>query len=141
MIFDPFVQASTGVIVQEGTGLGLSISRQYARLMGGDITVSSEPGEGSRFQFNILVNPAGEVEIEKEKPPLRVLGIEPGQPEYRLLIAEDNEMNRQLLLKLLEPLGFRIKEAANGQDAIKNLAGLGSALDLDGYADAYYGWA
>ena len=119
LIFDPFVQASTGVIVQEGTGLGLSISRQYARLMGGDITVSSEPGEGSRFQFNILVNPAGEVEIEKEKPPLRVLGIEPGQPEYRLLIAEDNEMNRQLLLKLLEPLGFRIKEAANGQDAIK----------------------
>jgi PAS domain S-box-containing protein len=118
-IFEPFVQASTGTTIQEGTGLGLSISRKYARLMDGDITVSSKLGEGSRFQFDVLVKTAGEAEIEKEKPPLRVLGLEPGQPEYRLLIAEDNEMNRQLLLKLLEPHGFGVKEAANGQEAIE----------------------
>jgi CheY-like chemotaxis protein len=116
LIFEPFVQTSTGRSFQEGTGLGLSISRQYAKLMGGDITVYSKPGEGSGFQFNVLIKPTGAAELEKEKPPLRVLGLEPDQPEYRLLIAE---MNRQLLVKLLEPLGFKIKEAANGQEAVQ----------------------
>ena len=119
VVFDPFVQSSIDQRFQEGTGLGLSISRQYVNLMGGDLTVRSELGQGSLFQFDLLVELAGDADLEAETQHHRVIGLEIGQPEHRLLIAEDNESNRQLLVKLLEPLGFAIKEAVNGQDAIQ----------------------
>jgi PAS domain S-box-containing protein len=118
-IFDPFVQASIGQRFQEGTGLGLSISSQYVKLMGGELTVSSEIGKGSLFRFDVLVELASLDDLEREEPHRRVLGLEPGQPSYRLLIAEDDEVNRQLLVKLLLPLGFELKEAANGQEVIQ----------------------
>jgi PAS domain S-box-containing protein len=119
VVFDPFVQSSIDQRFTEGTGLGLSISRQYVNLMGGDLSVRSELGEGSLFQFDLLVELAGDTELERETQHHRVVSLEAGQPEYRLLIAEDNESNRQLLVKLLEPLGFAIKEAVNGQDAVQ----------------------
>jgi PAS domain S-box-containing protein len=119
VVFDPFVQASIDQRFQEGTGLGLSISRQYVNLMGGDLTARSELGQGSLFQFDLLVELAKDTELEGETQHHRVLGLETDQPEHRLLIAEDNESNRQLLVKLLEPLGFAIREAVNGQDAVQ----------------------
>ncbi|MES0360866.1 MAG: ATP-binding protein, partial [Anaerolineales bacterium] len=119
VVFDPFVQSSIDQRFQEGTGLGLSISRQYVNLMGGDLTVRSELGQGSLFQFDLLVELAGDAELEAESQHHRVIGLEADQPEHRLLIAEDNESNRQLLVKLLEPLGFAIREAVNGQDAVQ----------------------
>jgi PAS domain S-box-containing protein len=119
VVFDPFVQATSGQQPQEGTGLGLSISRQYVRLMGGDITVSSEVGRGSLFKFDVQVGLADAAEVQAAQPRRQVLGLEPNQPIYRLLVAEDKETNRQLLVKLLEPLGFEVKEAVNGQEAIE----------------------
>jgi PAS domain S-box-containing protein len=119
VVFDPFVQATSGQEPQEGTGLGLSISRQYVRLMGGDITVSSELGQGSLFKFDVQIGLADAAEVQAAQPRRRVLGLEPNQPIYRLLVAEDKETNRQLLVKLLEPLGFEVKEAINGQEAIE----------------------
>jgi CheY-like chemotaxis protein len=126
-VFDPFVQATSGQQAQEGTGLGLSISRQYVRLMGGDLTASSELGQGSLFQFDVQVALVDAAEVQAAQPRRRVLGLEPDQPTYRLLVAEDKETNRQLLVKLLEPLGpstgsgqgFEVKEAVNGQEAIE----------------------
>ena len=118
-VFDPFVQATSGQQSQEGTGLGLSISRQDVRLMGGDITVSSELGQGSLFKFDVQVGLADAAEVQAAQPRRRVLGLEPNQPIYRLLVAEDKETNRQLLVKLLEPLGFEVKEVVNGQEAIE----------------------
>jgi CheY-like chemotaxis protein len=118
-VFDPFVQATSGQQAQEGTGLGLSISQQYVRLMGGDITVRSKLGQGSLFKFDVQVGLADVAEVQAAQPTRRVLGLEPNQPIYRLLVAEDKETNRQLLVKLLEPLGFEVKEAVNGQEAIE----------------------
>ena len=106
--------------MQEGTGLGLTISRQFARMMGGEITVSSDLGQGSLFQFDIPVTlpEPSEIQSLKSKVQNRVIGLEPGQPVYRLLVVEDVEANRQLLVNLLKPLGFEVREASNGQEAV-----------------------
>ncbi len=118
-LFEAFVQTSSGQKAQEGTGLGLPISRQFVRLMGGDITVNSEgiPGRGACFRFDIR---AGLAETAGYPLPLprRVIGLAPGQPDYRVLIVEDKTVNRRLLVKMLEPLGFAVREAANGQEAL-----------------------
>jgi PAS domain S-box-containing protein len=117
--FDPFVQAASGQQSQEGTGLGLSISRRYVQLLGGELTAESEPGRGCLFQFDVKVQLVQEVDVQPERPARRVLGLEPDQPTYRLLVVEDQAANRQLLVKLLNPLGFEVREAVNGQEAVQ----------------------
>ena len=129
VVFDPFVQATSGQQLQEGTGLGLAISQQYVRLMGGDITISSGSGRGSVFKFDVQVGLADAAEVQVAQPTRRVVGLEPDQRAadggpYRLLVAEDKETNRQLLIKLLTglgppPLGFEVKEAVNGHDTLE----------------------
>ncbi|MEG4807169.1 PAS domain S-box protein [Microcoleus sp. F8-D3] len=117
-LFEAFVQTKTGKDSQEGTGLGLAISRQFVQLMGGDITVSSEIGKGAVFQFDIQVNLVEASDIESKKTQRRVVALEPNQPSYRLLIVDDKPLNRQLLVKLLSPLGFELREANNGKEAV-----------------------
>ncbi|MFB8788485.1 MAG: response regulator [Potamolinea sp.] len=116
-IFDPFVQTKSGSKFIEGTGLGLPISREFVQLMGGDIAVKSIPGEGSTFSFDIKVNLASPTDVVPTVPSGVVIALEQNQPSYRILIAEDLEESRILLVKLLERLGFEIKEAVNGQEA------------------------
>jgi PAS domain S-box-containing protein len=123
IVFEPFIQATSGP-PQEGTGLGLSISRQFARLMGGDLTVRSELGQGSLFRFDVRVALSESAEVEEEEPRRQIAGLAPDQraPDggpYRLLVAEDRETNRLLLVRLLQPLGFEVREAANGQEAVE----------------------
>jgi CheY-like chemotaxis protein len=128
-VFEPFVQAEgerglAPVQAREGTGLGLSISRQFVRLMGGDIAASSELGQGSLFRFDVQVGVAGAAEVEAPRPSRRVLGLATdqraadGRP-FRLLVAEDQETNRWLLVQLLESLGFEVEEAADGREALE----------------------
>jgi CheY-like chemotaxis protein/anti-sigma regulatory factor (Ser/Thr protein kinase) len=118
-IFDPFVQTESGQRNQEGTGLGLSISRQYANLMKGELTVVSKEGVGSKFTLNVPVVVVDESDIDIEHLTKRVIGLEPGQPTFRILAVDDKEVNRSLLVKLLSPLGFDMREASNGQEAIE----------------------
>ncbi len=119
IIFDPFVQTQSGLRSQEGTGLGLPISREFVRMMGGDIGVDSTPGVGSTFYFDIPITLANAEDVEEVKPRRRVVGLAEGQPTYRMLVVEDKWANRKLLVRLLQPLGFEIREATNGQEALE----------------------
>jgi signal transduction histidine kinase/FixJ family two-component response regulator len=118
-VFDPFVQTASGRQAKTGTGLGMPISRQFVRMMGGDLTVSSELGKGTIFKFDVRAELVDAADVETARPKRQVLGLEPGQPVYRLLVVEDRDASRKLLVKLLQPLGFQVREATNGQEAIK----------------------
>jgi CheY-like chemotaxis protein len=116
-LFEAFSQTESGKESQEGTGLGLVISRQFVQLMGGDIAVKSELNQGTIFSFSIQIELGKETQ-ESNNSTQRVLALAPDQPIYKILAVDDKPINCQLLVKLLTPLGFEVKEAANGQDAI-----------------------
>ncbi len=122
-LFEPFVQTESGRASKEGTGLGLYISRQVARLMGGDIEVSSRPGAGSTFSVDAVLDAAEDVlpVTAPAEDPLRVVGLElsPADRRPRLLVVDDVEENRLLLAKLLVSVGFDVREARNGVEAIE----------------------
>jgi len=119
VLFEPFSQTASGRQTSEGTGLGLPISRQFVRLMGGELIVNSLPGQGSIFSFDVPVHipEAAEIrQLTQAKP--RIIGLEVGQPAYRLLIVEDQVDSRQLLFEMLTSVGFEVRIAGNGQEAI-----------------------
>ncbi|MDJ0517437.1 MAG: ATP-binding protein [Trichodesmium sp. MO_231.B1] len=118
-VFEIFSQTESGKRSQEGTGLGLSITRAFVQLMGGNITVNSELKKGSIFAFDIKVNIVDSTEVKVEKIERHPIELQPNQPTYKILIVDDIQINRQLLIKLLEPLKFQLKEAINGQKAIE----------------------
>lgn len=118
-IFDPFVQTTTGRQSMQGTGLGLPISRQFVRLMGGDISVTSHPDQGSVFQFEIPVRLPEKTDVLELSTPKRVTSLEPNQSQYRILVVEDVEENCFLLVQLLESVGFEVRSAATGVEAIE----------------------
>ncbi|MBD0336240.1 MAG: PAS domain-containing protein [Cyanobacteria bacterium Co-bin13] len=116
-IFEPFNQLSYQPALSEGTGLGLTISRRYTELMGGHITVHSQPGQGSVFALEIPIRalPAQWASAPAPDSPIKIL---PGQTARRTLIVDDVPTNRKVLAKLLSPLQWPVKEAANGQEAV-----------------------
>ncbi|MEG4031051.1 MULTISPECIES: PAS domain S-box protein, partial [unclassified Microcoleus] len=117
-LFKAFVQTDAGRKSQEGTGLGLPISRQFVQLMGGDITVSSTLNRGTIFSFDIHISSPEMAEVQPRQSRRRVIGLEPNQPSYRILVVDDKWESRLLLVNLLEPLGLEVREAENGQEAI-----------------------
>ncbi|MCD4737954.1 MAG: response regulator [Anaerolineae bacterium] len=118
-LFNPFIQTTSGRQAEEGTGLGLAISKQFVELLGGEIEVFSTLGRGSLFKFAVEAQHAVAEDIPELAVKRRVTGLQPHQPTYRLLIAEDREANRELLRKLLSPLGFEIRVAPDGQAALE----------------------
>src|SRR5829696_8371908 len=118
-LFRHFEQTKTGQQTGTGTGLGLAISREFVRLMGGDITVSSQVGKGSVFVIHLPLK-EGDAQAVQAKDNLRhVLRLRPGQAGCRVLIADDIEDNRQLLAQLLAPVGFEVRLATNGAEAVR----------------------
>ncbi len=120
-LFEAFEQVGDQKTQSEGTGLGLAISQQIVQLMGGTIQVKSELGKGSEFYFTIelpLVLNWAEQQGNSESSRL-IVGYE-GEP-YQILVVDDRWENRAVIQNLLEPLGFEIIEAENGQEGLAQL--------------------
>ena len=118
-LFRHFEQTKTGQQAGTGTGLGLAISREFVRLMGGDITVNSQVGKGSVFVIHLPLKEGEAQAVQAKDKPRHVLRLQPGQATCRVLIADDIEDNRQLLAQLLAPVGFEIRLATNGAEAVQ----------------------
>ncbi|MBE7383436.1 MAG: response regulator [Leptolyngbya sp. SIO1E4] len=122
-IFASFTQTDLGQQSQEGSGLGLAISRQFARFMGGDLTVASTLGQGSVFtlmlQAECLDDVSGKIAAPLRHPSGRIQHLAPDQKRQRILVAEDREGNRLLMRKLLETVGFEVRAAHNGSLAVE----------------------
>lgn len=117
-IFEAFKQTEDAIQFKEGTGLGLSISRQFARLMGGDITVVSQLGQGSTFTCIIKMMMPTKIAEVVQKQSKRVIGLEASQPQYRILVVEDVRNNQLLMIKMLDAAGFQVRSANNGEEAL-----------------------
>ena len=116
-LFKAFEQTSAGM-EKGGTGLGLAISRHYAHAMGGDISVSSEPGRGSQFRLALPVTIAQTPADAARPSRRRVAGLRPEQSGRRILEVDDKPDNRLFVRRLLEPIGFSIREAETGAEAL-----------------------
>ncbi|MBN3897003.1 MAG: response regulator [Nostoc sp. NOS(2021)] len=120
LLFEAFEQTEIGRKSQQGTGLGLAISRKYVQLMGGDITVSSLPGVGSTFAFDVQIALTCPREIPTNQIKSQILALAPTEKAYRILVVDDSKESRLLLVKILTPLGFEVREATDGREAIAN---------------------
>ena len=119
-IFEPFRQAEAGK-ARGGTGLGLAISRRLVEVLGGELSVHSEPGHGSQFTMSLPYGEIGQealadldAEIHREGRDFR---LAPRQ-NITVLVVDDNEANREILVGLLTNAGFKTVEAANGEEAL-----------------------
>lgn len=115
-VFRPFEQAESG-ISEGGTGLGMAISREYARIMGGEITVKSTLGVGSTFRLEFKADPAMDA-IEDSLDHTTIIRLLIDR-EIRILVVDDREHNRSLLKTLLENNGFKVITANDGLDAVE----------------------
>jgi CheY-like chemotaxis protein len=86
--------------------------------MGGNMTVESTLGEGSTFKFDVPIKLAQATDIQTQQQTGRVIGLAPDQRAYRILVVEDKRDSRQLLVKLLTVVGFQVREAENGEQAV-----------------------
>jgi signal transduction histidine kinase/purine-cytosine permease-like protein len=126
-VFEPFERGSSaGAAAGGGTGLGLTISRMLVNLMGGELSAESTPGVGSVFRLKfflpeVQVDAAQAARLTAHHGPARTgyLG-----PRRRVLVVDNEEADRGLLLSVLQPLGFELLQAASGEAALALLAGL-----------------
>ncbi|WP_159787831.1 ATP-binding protein [Sodalinema gerasimenkoae] len=120
-IFEAFVQTDLSSHHQTGTGLGLAISQKFVQMMGGQLEVESDLGCGSRFYFSLPivdVHPSQVTGVQSPTLQRRVISLAENQPDYRILVVEDRWESRQFLVELLKSVGFQVREAENGQEAI-----------------------
>ena len=138
-LFQEFSQADASTSRKYGgTGLGLALSRRFARMMGGDITVESEPGKGSTFTMRLPAQVA-EQKAEPVSTPLAVESVPSGAS--RVLVIDDEPTARDLMQRLLTSHGFNATSAANGADGLKLAKDLHpDAITLDVMMPGMDGW-
>jgi PAS domain S-box-containing protein len=118
-IFLPFHQVSDHSHATEGTGLGLAISQKLIQLMGSEIKVKSIPGKGSTFWFDINLPLVSGWHEPNPSTKRRITGFK--GDKRKLMIVDDNRVNRTLLRAMLKPLGFEIIEAVDGLDCLQKV--------------------
>lgn len=116
-LFEPFVQDPLTREELGGLGLGLSICQRFIQVMKGEITIDSVEGQGTSAFFHIPVE-QGEKQLEPQRSQSTVVGLAENQTAYRILVVEDHPENRQILVMILEAVGFEVTGAENGQQAI-----------------------
>ena len=116
-IFKPFYQASNNQLLGQGVGLGLHISKQTVELLGGKISIDSEPGRGSTLSFVIPRRDANPVNPEPASP--QIMGYE--GPLRKILVVDDEPLNRSMLRELLSTVGFDTVAAESTEQALSLL--------------------
>ncbi len=127
-IFQPFKQVGDSKRKIEGTGLGLAISRQIVEMMGGEIKVKSSFGKGSTFYFELDLTEVTKWTNTAQLVPQTIIGYQ-GE-KRKILVVDDRWENRAILVGMLQPLGFEIFEATDGQDCLNQAAKLKPDLIL-----------
>lgn len=118
-IFEPFSQEREGISQgRQGTGLGMSISSMLAKLMGGTLAVTSRLGEGSCFTFTLLSGKAGEITKNRIAADQNQQVCDRGR-KLRILIAEDNDLNAEILTEILDESGFTSVLARDGKEVVE----------------------
>jgi signal transduction histidine kinase/CheY-like chemotaxis protein len=115
-IFLPFQQVGEQSHQREGTGLGLAISRQLVQMMGGEIKVRSNFGKGSIFWLDLDLPEVSQWSEVTNLDERTIVGFRGAQ--RKVLVVDDKQANRSVLVNLLEPLGFEVVEATNGQEGL-----------------------
>jgi CheY-like chemotaxis protein len=129
-IFEPFERGSaSGASASGGAGLGLTISKMLTNLMGGELTVESTPGVGTTFRLRLFLPEVRAGLIEREAPRRRRTGY--AGRRRCVLVVDNEEVDRGLIVSLLAPLGFTIRQAASGEACLALLAAL-QAGEADG---------
>jgi signal transduction histidine kinase len=118
-LFEAFYQTRSGLASGQGNGLGLPISRRYADLMGGTLTVDSTPGEGTCFTLTLPVQWRSQPQVAPlPAAPATLMTLTSGPTPYRVMIAEDNHTNGELLREYLAPLPLEVQEVRTGTAAV-----------------------
>ncbi len=121
-LFEPFYQAHQLPDVS-GSGLGLPISQRLVALLGGEIQLESHPAQGSCFRFYIQAHPLENcAQTAQRGADLFPAKLPPCAQPLKLLIVDDKADNRDVLLELLEPVGFQVLQACNGKEAVTAFA-------------------
>ena len=115
-VFEPFARDKTSPVAAEGTGLGLTIAKSLTEIMGGTIEVTSELGKGSEFTVTIPLSIPSLTEVEEEQD----IFIYDFKGRH-VLVVDDNELNREILVEALREEGFFVEEAIDGSFAIEKL--------------------
>ena len=119
-LFKPFVQIDSRLSREyEGTGLGLALVERLTRLHGGEINVTSQPHRGSQFTVSLPWVPSKPEPIQPPLEPLEAPQLLKPTTSPLILLAEDNAMNREMLVEFLEFMDYRVLAAADGQEAVE----------------------
>ena len=119
-IFEPFSRGSAAHVgATGGTGLGLTIARMLTDVMGGELSVAGNPGKGSRFEVRLFLPRIHAEQLVAELPLAQRIGYV--GVRRRILVVDNEPVDRELLVNLLEPLGFQVMQAASGPQCLQNI--------------------
>ncbi|RMF75287.1 MAG: response regulator [Acidobacteria bacterium] len=130
-LFEPFYQADASLTRRHGgSGLGLAIAREIVRQLGGSIEVASEVGHGATFTVRVPVEPCGQADAARPRAAAAVRGLarRVAASGVRVLVVEDNPINRRVVERVLARLGAEVDLAANGREAVERIGA--GAYDL-----------
>jgi signal transduction histidine kinase/CheY-like chemotaxis protein/purine-cytosine permease-like protein len=121
IIFEPFARGVSASRAGQGAGLGLTIAKMLTDLMGGELSASSEPGVGAVFSVRLFLPQVHSATVAKRVTSERQrLGYQ--GTRRHILVVDNEEADREMLVQVLQPLGFELRTASNGHDALDLLA-------------------